>query len=480
MSLTIIKDTVQQVAVAITAALELETEIVDERLMIVGGTGRYESKIGTYEEDGDMESHLVYSECLKNGTEYINFSPENDDFYDAKEGELAEICYPIKADGSILGLIGLIAFTEEQRNVMIHKTLELRTFLRSMADLIAGKYIVSQNNISLQNTVSSLLASQDTAASFENILGTSQAMDNVRKRAKQVASSNSTILITGESGTGKDLLARSIHQESVRHEKPFVSVNCAAIPEMLLESELFGHEKGAFTGAARNGKLGKFQLADKGTLFLDEIGDMPIHLQVKLLSCLQNRQVDPVGATRPVDVDVRIIAATNKDLEEMIREKQFREDLYFRLNVIPIHIPPLRERPEDLELIIGRVIDKFSRALGKHLDGIAPDAMHILLSYRWPGNVREVENVIEYAINMEEGSLIKASSLPDKIAGKGHRKRNTGSKSLKGQLESVERDILLESLERNGFSLEGKRKAARELEISESTLYRRLRTLGIR
>lgn len=480
MSLTIIKDTVQQVAVAITAALELETEIVDERLMIVGGTGRYESKIGTYEEDGDMESHLVYSECLKNGNEYINFSPENDDFYDAKEGELAEICYPIKADGSILGLIGLIAFTEEQRNVMIHKTLELRTFLRSMADLIAGKYIVSQNNISLQNTVSSLLASQDTAASFENILGTSQAMDNVRKRAKQVASSNSTILITGESGTGKDLLARSIHQESVRHEKPFVSVNCAAIPEMLLESELFGYEKGAFTGAARNGKLGKFQLADKGTLFLDEIGDMPIHLQVKLLSCLQNRQVDPVGATRPVDVDVRIIAATNKDLEEMIREKQFREDLYFRLNVIPIHIPPLRERPEDLELIIGRVIDKFSRAMGKHIDGIAPDAMHILLSYRWPGNVREVENVIEYAINMEEGSLIKASSLPDKIAGKRHRKRNTGSKSLKGQLESVERDILLESLERNGFSLEGKRKAARELEISESTLYRRLRTLGIR
>ncbi len=480
MSLTIIKDTVQQVAVAITAALELETEIVDERLMIVGGTGRYESKIGTYEEDGDMESHLVYSECLKNGNEYINFSPENDDFYDAKEGELAEICYPIKADGSILGLIGLIAFTEEQRNVMIHKTLELRTFLRSMADLIAGKYIVSQNNISLQNTVSSLLASQDTAASFENILGTSQAMDNVRKRAKQVASSNSTILITGESGTGKDLLARSIHQESVRHEKPFVSVNCAAIPEMLLESELFGYEKGAFTGAARNGKLGKFQLADKGTLFLDEIGDMPIHLQVKLLSCLQNRQVDPVGATRPVDVDVRIIAATNKDLEEMIREKQFREDLYFRLNVIPIHIPPLRERPEDLELIIGRVIDKFSRAMGKHIDGIAPDAMHILLSYRWPGNVREVENVIEYAINMEEGSLIKASSLPDKIAGKRHRKRNTGSKSLKGQLESVERDILLESLERNGFSLKGKRKAARELEISESTLYRRLRTLGIR
>ena len=457
MSLTIISDTVQQVAVAITAALELETEIVDERLMIIGGTGRYKEKIGSYEENGDMESHLVYSECLKNGNEYINFSPENDDFYDAREGELAEICYPIKADGSVLGLIGLIAFTEEQRNVMIHKTLELRTFLRSMADLIAGKYIVSQSNISLQNTVSSLLASQDTA-SFENILGSSRAMEEVRKRAKQVASSNSTILITGESGT----------------------VNCAAIPEMLLESELFGYEKGAFTGAARNGKLGKFQLADEGTLFLDEIGDMPIHLQVKLLSCLQSRQVDPIGAIRPVDVDVRIIAATNKDLEEMIRRKQFREDLYFRLNVIPIHIPPLRERPEDLELIIERVIDKFSRAMGKRIDGIEKDAMHILLSYRWPGNVREVENAIEYAINMEESGVIRAGSLPDKITGAKHLRRDVGSRSLKGQLESVERDILLESLKRNGSSLEGKRRAAKELEISESTLYRRMRALGIR
>ena len=249
---------------------------------------------------------------------------------------------------------------------------------------------------------------------------------------------------------------------------------------MLLESELFGYEKGAFTGAARNGKLGKFQLADEGTLFLDEIGDMPIHLQVKLLSCLQSRQVDPIGAIRPVDVDVRIIAATNKDLEEMIRRKQFREDLYFRLNVIPIHIPPLRERPEDLELIIERVIDKFSRAMGKRIDGIEKDAMHILLSYRWPGNVREVENAIEYAINMEESGVIRAGSLPDKITGAKHLRRDVGSRSLKGQLESVERDILLESLKRNGSSLEGKRRAAKELEISESTLYRRMRALAIR
>ena len=318
MSLLLIKDTVQQVATAITAALDLETEIIDENLMIIGGTGRYREKTGSYEEDGDLECGLVYADCLRTGREYINFNPEHDEFYDARENELAEICCPIRTDDKVLGLIGLIAFTEEQRNIMIHKTLELRTFLQSMAELIAGKYIVSQNNITLQNTVSSLLESQSVHASFDSIISRSTAMEKIKKRALQVASSNSTVLITGESGTGKGLLARAIHKESPRCSKPFVSVNCAAIPETLLESELFGYERGAFIGAEKNGKLGKFQLADKGTLFLDEIGDMPLHLQVKLLSCLQNRQVDPVGAVRPVDVDVRIIAATNKDLEEMI------------------------------------------------------------------------------------------------------------------------------------------------------------------
>ena len=413
MSLLLIKDTVQQVATAITAALDLETEIIDENLMIIGGTGRYREKTGSYEEDGDLECGLVYADCLRTGREYINFNPEHDEFYDARENELAEICCPIRTDDKVLGLIGLIAFTEEQRNIMIHKTLELRTFLQSMAELIAGKYIVSQNNITLQNTVSSLLESQSVHASFDSIISRSTAMEKIKKRALQVASSNSTVLITGESGTGKGLLARAIHKESPRCSKPFFSVNCAAIPETLLESELFGYERGAFTGAEKNGKLGKFQLADKGTLFLDEIGDMPLHLQVKLLSCLQNRQVDPVGAVRPVDVDVRIIAATNKDLEEMIRQNQFREDLYFRLNVIPLYIPPLRERPEDISMLVQHIIMKFSMAMGKAVTGIEADAMDVLLSYSWPGNIREVENVIEYAINMEQSDTITVDSLPE-------------------------------------------------------------------
>ena len=426
MSLLLIKDTVQQVATAITAALDLETEIIDENLMIIGGTGRYREKTGSYEEDGDLECGLVYADCLRTGREYINFNPEHDEFYDARENELAEICCPIRTDDKVLGLIGLIAFTEDQRNIMIHKTLELRTFLQSMAELIAGKYIVSQNNITLQNTVSSLLESQSVHASFDSIISRSTAMEKIKKRALQVASSNSTVLITGESGTGKGLLARAIHKESPRCSKPFVSVNCAAIPETLLESELFGYERGAFTGAEKNGKLGKFQLADKGTLFLDEIGDMPLHLQVKLLSCLQNRQVDPVGAVRPVDVDVRIIAATNKDLEEMIRQNQFREDLYFRLNVIPLYIPPLRERPEDISMLVQHIIMKFSMAMGKAVTGIEADAMDVLLSYSWPGNIREVENVIEYAINMEQSDTITVDSLPEKLVRK-NKHVNSGS-----------------------------------------------------
>ena len=484
MSLLLIKDTVQQVATAITAALDLETEIIDENLMIIGGTGRYREKTGSYEEDGDLECGLVYADCLRTGREYINFNPEHDEFYDARENELAEICCPIRTDDKVLGLIGLIAFTEEQRNIMIHKTLELRTFLQSMAELIAGKYIVSQNNITLQNTVSSLLESQSVHASFDSIISRSTAMEKIKKRALQVASSNSTVLITGESGTGKGLLARAIHKESPRCSKPFVSVNCAAIPETLLESELFGYERGAFTGAEKNGKLGKFQLADKGTLFLDEIGDMPLHLQVKLLSCLQNRQVDPVGAVRPVDVDVRIIAATNKDLEEMIRQNQFREDLYFRLNVIPLYIPPLRERPEDISMLGQHIIMKFSMAMGKAVTGIEADAMDVLLSYSWPGNIREVENVIEYAINMEQSDTITVDSLPEKLVRK-NKHVNSGSGtgmmhiSLKTQLDSAEKQILRECLNQTGWNLEGKRQAAEQLGISESTLYRRLKQLGL-
>ncbi len=477
MSLSTIQDTVQQIANAITAALELETEIVDHTLLIIGGTGRYFEKIGTYEENGDLDSPYVYADCLKNGEEYINFDPSSDIRYDSKENELAEICCPIKIEDRTVGLIGLVAFTENQRQKMIDKTLAFRTFLRIMSELISGKLILSQNNTDLKSTISSLLSTADTYMSSDSIISVSPEMLKLKKRALQVAQSDSTILITGESGTGKGLLAMSIHENSRRSHMPFITVNCAAIPEMLLESELFGYEKGAFTGAEKTGKLGKFQLADKGTIFLDEIGDMPLHLQVKLLTCLQNRQVDPVGSTHPVDVDVRVIAATNKDLESMIRNNQFREDLYFRLNVIPLYIPPLRQRPEDIDVLVDHAIEKFSRKLNKGILGISSSARDALNRYEWPGNVREIENAIEYAINMENTPEIQTSSLPDKIAASGSAPDTAGN--LKSRLSSAERKIISECLDATGYSLRGKRKAAELLGISESTLYRRMRALGL-
>lgn len=479
MSLELIQDTVQRVADAITAALELETEIVDNNLMIIGGTGRYVAKIGQFEEDGNTESRLVYAECLKNGNEYITFDPANDKKYDAREGELAEICCPVKIDNDTVGLIGLIAFNEHQRLKLINKTADLTAFLRIMAELIAGELLISRNNLKLQDTISSLLSSSEDSPSLDSIISVSKDMEKVKMRALQVAHSDSTILLTGESGTGKGLLARTIHKESTRADKPFISVNCAAIPEMLLESELFGYEKGAFTGAERSGKPGKFKLADKGTIFLDEIGDMPLHLQAKLLTCLQNRRIDPVGSTQPVDVDVRVIAATNKDLEKMIFEKKFREDLYFRLNVIPIHIPPLRERPKDIDALLDYAIHKFTSRFNKNITGISPEARKVLNSYSWPGNIREIENAIEYAVNMEETDEIQLANLPDNIISNVPVSEGLMQGSLKSQLELAERRIISGCLEETGRTLHGKREAAKLLGISESTLYRRLRALDL-
>ena len=313
---------------------------------------------------------------------------------------------------------------------------------------------------------------------FADIIGESEPMLRAKRRTLQVSSSDSTILITGESGTGKELFARAIHSESPRKKNPFIAINCGAIPEMLLESELFGYEKGAFTGADSRGKPGKFEIAHKGTIFLDEIGDLPLHLQVKLLHAIQNRRIDRIGGTSPIDIDVRIIAATNKNLEKMIAAQEFREDLYFRLNVIPIMIPPLREREGDIERLLRYALKKFNGLLNKKLRDFHPEALKALLNYSWPGNVRELENVVEYAVNMVEGDIILLENLPDKIL---KRKRNLSNKAgLKEKMDEYQRMLIEECLNETGRSTEEKNIAARRLGISESTLYRRIRELGIR
>lgn len=583
-----IQNTAQEIAEAITAAIGIEVEIIDDQLVIVAGTGRYIDKIGQKEEEGNIESGFIYSHVLKTGNEYIVEDAKTDPFYRACENELAEVCCPIQLGKRIIGLIGLVAFTEAQREMLLDKKNSLMIFLQRMSYLLSTKVsetkmanecksiietihngiiAVDQNGtITLCNetaeklidiernrlignqltsiwpdspvmevissgegykdreemyrgesersptmhfftTVNPILGStyeanrqvvgavilfRDAAdvrklvyeltekeehSSFKEILGQSQEIQEVTSYAEKVAQSNSTILITGESGTGKGLLAKAIHFSSPRKNKPFITVNCGAIPDTLIESELFGYEAGAFTGASKSGKVGKFELAHQGTIFLDEIGDMPLHLQVKLLHVLQHREIERVGGTKVIPIDVRVIAATNKNLEKMMQQGEFREDLYFRLSVIPIRIPSLRERKEDIPLLLHHALQKYNRFIGKNILGFKQEAIDLLLQYQWPGNIRELENVVEYAVNMETDVYITWGSIPARI--RSMHNHEVISTTLKAQLQYYEKQIIEKYLKEIGYSVENKLVIAKLLGISESTLYRRIRELGI-
>ncbi len=251
-------------------------------------------------------------------------------------------------------------------------------------------------------------------ARFDRIIGQSDAMRQVFSLLERVVTNDITVLITGESGTGKELVAQAVHYQSSRRDKPFVSVNCAAIPENLLESELFGHEKGSFTGAIGT-HVGKFEAANGGSIFLDEIGDMPLALQAKMLRVLQEREVSRVGGKKPIRVDIRVIAATNRELAEDVEKKSFREDLYYRLNVLPVHIPPLRKRKSDIPILVEHMINVHNPRLGRNVRGVTPEAIESLMNYRWPGNVRELENVLQRSMVMASGTLIELSDLPPNI-----------------------------------------------------------------
>ncbi|OAT74064.1 sigma-54 interaction domain-containing protein [Parageobacillus thermoglucosidasius] len=325
-----------------------------------------------------------------------------------------------------------------------------------------------------------------TRFSLDDIIGSSPAIAALKEQVMKIAKSESTVLIRGESGTGKEVLAQSIHRLSHRNKGPFVAINCAAIPESLLESELFGYEEGAFTGAKKGGKPGRFELAKGGTLFLDEIGDMPLYLQAKLLRVLQERRIERVGGTKAIEVDVRIIAATHKDLESMIANNQFREDLYFRLNVIPLYVPPLRERKEDLYELIQYYMNKFCKRFGKEPKRFSSQALKKIFDYHWPGNIRELENMVEYIVNLEIGDLVTVSSLPasiremseDENCDMAEEKQESQtfhhlSKSLY-RVNEMEEQLIIQALQRFGTSTEGKRKAAEALGISLATLYRKL------
>lgn len=508
----------QMICEAIASVVSIDVTIVDEALMRIAGTGRYK---GMLSERVNQNSAFSYS--LNTGAELIIENPGEHhvcSLCDCKDkcNEYAEVCCPIKLGADTIGVIGLIAFDDVQKNRILDNQENLLEFLRRMSELISSKVneqyaieeaellakeleivvdsidtgflaikcdgtvirankkllkmanveslinvrelfdemfkcdeILTQGTLSnypfefkngahglldvslicigeknkghvitfrmmeqVIDTVNEVILDVVTTT-FDSIVGESEEILNAKKMASKVAATPSTVLILGESGTGKELFARAIHKSSKRRECPFIAVNCAAIPEQLLESELFGYDEGAFTGAKKGGKPGKFQLANRGTLFLDEIGDMPIHLQAKLLRALQDGEIERVGGKAPIKVDVRIIAATNQDIESKVEDGSFRPELYYRLNVIPINVPPLRQRLSDIRLLTTKMVNRASVKLNKEIIYIDELFFQTLMKYNWPGNVRELENTLEYAVNMCEDSILNKQCLPKRF-----------------------------------------------------------------
>lgn len=314
---------------------------------------------------------------------------------------------------------------------------------------------------------------------FDDLIGSSPAFLKTKRIAKQLTRTASTVLITGESGTGKELFAHSIHNASIRRTQPFVRVNCAALPHSLLESELFGYEEGAFTGARKGGKPGKFELANQGTIFLDEIGDMPLAMQTELLTVLQEKVIERVGGTHPIFLNVRVIAATNRNLEEMVKRREFREDLFYRLNVVRLDIPALRERLDDLPLLVANLMVRINNRLDISINKISDEALHLLSEYSWPGNIRELENLLESAIilaNMNHDKKLNRKHFPSLLRQNAPAEKGDVQLSLTAALDNLEKEMILHALEQTGGN---KAQAAKILDMHTSALYRRLEKYGL-
>ncbi|EGW40579.1 sigma-54-dependent Fis family transcriptional regulator [Desulfosporosinus sp. OT] len=386
-----------------------------------------------------------FTEVLETG------KPVHGYIHDLNGHEIIASRIPIIQDGEIVGAFGKVVFKDVNELYALTKKVDS---LRSELDYYK-KTMLEKNCSALQL-----------------LKGKNPLMIALVQTALRVAKSGSNVLLRGESGTGKELFAQLLHTESSRSKGPFIKVNCAAVPENLLESELFGYEEGAFTGARKGGKLGKFELADKGTLFLDEIGDMEMAMQAKLLRVLQDREIERLGSSKPRKVDVRLVAATNRDLEAMIRDKQFREDLYYRLNVVTFTIPPLRERMDDLEALIETFIKKFNLQFAQSVTGITTETKNVLMKHRWPGNIRELENIIERAFNMLDGSEIQLKHLPNYLQIlDGREARPFAGGSLEAILSGVEKEALIYALDTaNGNKVQ----AAKTLGLSRAGLYKKL------
>ena len=584
-----IQEYVQQVGNVISSVLDLEVTIIDNDLKLIAATGFRAMEIGSYYEEAHLTDGLLASggfhvvEDTQNYQVCLKCSRREK----GKCNYLSAVVSSIKIEDEVIGTIGVIAATPEQKARLLSNVEGINEFTKKISDLLGvaikekesnkrlslltDKYQMVVNSVyegiisvdckgyithynhqtqmlldisskdsilgvhineffpdldlqeafrhkaglacnfqfnkgrkqkedfagiitviqheghvegltlsfrtvqEMQRFASSLL-DYEANFTFDDIIGESNIIEKIKKTFQKSAITDSTILIQGESGTGKDLFARAIHAYSLRSNGPFVSINCGAIPETLLESELFGYEEGAFTGARRGGKPGKFELAHRGTIFLDEIGDIPLHLQVKLLKVLEEKKIERVGGTRAIPIDVRIIAATHRELEKMMENQRFREDLYYRLSVIPVFIPPLRERKEDIRPLMNKFFTDYNKKMGKRVSGFSQQALDKILEYHWPGNIRELENAVEYAINMVNDGYIQTEHLPARIIKEKWKEVNHTRKSG-DNIKDMEQKAIIEALNKFGTSGSGKEKAAQYLGISRATIYRKLQEL---
>lgn len=573
--LSVLSKMINEYALITSQIAKVDVEVVNYNLIRVAGTGTFKNQV-----ERDMSSEgFVYKHVLKTGQRRIVSNPGRDMLCrncssNDQCKETFEIATPIVVHHDVIGVIGMVCTTYEQKKIVEENLNSYLEYLDQIAQFIQAKVIETQedtNKRAMLSMLESITKSMDEGAIIidnngnidkinpsakmqlgikriiykekidiratgdmlnnateymvtiknkkykvygdiieipnndlfskvllfrdyksvrssiykmtatiqmgdsDAILGNSENINKLKEDILKISSSNSTVLITGESGTGKEMVATSIWKNSDRKNQRFVAINCAAIPEALLESELFGYVKGAFTGADPNGKIGKFELADKGILFLDEIGDMPLYLQVKLLRVLQERSISRIGSNQVIPLNIRIIAATNKDLKTMIQEKKFREDLYYRLNVIPLKIAPLRDRVEDIELLARHFINRYATVFEKEVHFIEPSTLEKLKSYPWHGNVRELENVIEFMINMMEEGQINDLTLPHNISN--HDGQPTKSGELR-TLKEVEMEAIEQAMRKYPQSTKGKNEMANALGIGIATLYRKIEQYG--
>ncbi|MGO2117640.1 MAG: sigma-54 interaction domain-containing protein [Fusobacterium sp.] len=464
---------IQNYAMAISSILEADVTIVDKNLIRVAGTGEYLERLGEKIPDDSIFGEIILKgnkkkigDCLEQGA--CAKCEKRDQCR-----ELANIGEAICLNGEVIGVIGIIAFNKNQKKCLLEKRASMEEFLKYMSLLLESKIQLAIEKRKLEGQINEVINSQSVEARRNKFIGKNESIEGILNLCDKIGNSTSTVVITGESGTGKDLLAKYIHSVSDRKDKLMISINCGAIPENLVESELFGYEEGAFTGAKKSGHIGKFELANNSTLFLDEIGDMPLHVQKKLLRVLQEEKIERIGGKCSIPINVRVICATNKNLEKMVEEKNFREDLYYRINVIPIKIPALRERKEDIINFIDYFIKLYNKKLSKNILGVTTEAKRALINYEWPGNVRELRNIIEYIENVIDGNYIELKDLPVQIS-KNHR-MGISNKNLSEIIEDYERNIL-KDLTKNINTLEEKDALAKKLGISRATLYRKLST----